>query len=250
MADSRFVIDYPALQRHRSELEQQRLSRRRRLFMAVPAAVSIVALAAWWSLPLAFMLAGVAGLVLFFLALPGTSSVDAGALAGAEGEAAVLAVLEQLPDEFLLLNRVKLPDETLGNGERELDFLVAGPSGLWLIEVKNTPGHLRIEPTEKHWPLVRRAGCGSRPTWNAMPNPARQVHGQIQALERWLLRYGVHERPRALIVMAHPEASVENGAQAEPPVLVREQLLEHLSAAAPRQSGMELRQALGALRAA
>ncbi len=250
MADRRLVVDYPALLKHRNELLQQRRERRRRLLIAVPAALVVVALAAWWSLPLAFLLAGLAGLILFFLALPGTSSVDPGALAGATGEAAVLAVLEQLSDEFLVLNRVKLPDETLSNGERELDFVVSGPSGLWLIEVKNTPGHLRVEAGEKYWPLARRAGCSSRPSWNAMPNPARQVHGQIQALERWLLRHGIHQRPRALIVMAHPEVSVENGLQAEPPVLVRDQLLEHLSDAPPRHSNVELRRALGELRAA
>jgi len=234
MADTRLVVDYPPLIRHREELRGHRRLRRRRLMVVVPASVLIVAAAASWSPPLAVMLAGIAAFVVFFVALPGSSSVDAGHLAGVEGEAAVLERLKQLPDEFVILNRVMVPDETLTNRRRELDFLVAGPTGLWVVEVKNTPGHLRVQPGEKHWPLARRAGCGSRPSWNAMPNPVPQARAQVEALERWLLMNGIGARVRAVIVMSHPEVAVEDADAAELPVLVRDQVADHLRKESPQ----------------
>lgn len=236
MARTELVTEYPPLERHRAEVRAQRRSRRRRLALAVPASVLVIALAASWSSPLAVMLSGVAALVIFFLALPGSTSVDAGQLSGVEGEAAVLERLRGLPDDFLILNRVRLPDETLTNGERELDFVVAGPAGLWVLEVKNTPGHVQVRPGERHWPLARRAGCGSTPSWNAMPNPIPQARAQVEALERWLLKNGVDVRARAAIVLAHPEVAVTDPNAAEMPVLVRDQVAEYLEG----QSGQKL----------
>lgn len=228
MADTRFVVEYSPLRRHREELREQRRLRRRRLMGAVPVSALVVAAAASWSVPLAVMLAGIAAIAVFFMALPGSTSVDAGHLSGVEGEAAVLERLKNLPDDYLILNRVILPDETLTNGRRELDFIVAGPTGLWVVEVKNTPGHLRVQPGQKHWPLARRAGCGSRPSWNAMPNPVPQVRAQIEALDRWLLRQGVSARARGMIVLAHPEVAIEDADAAEMPVLVRDQVAAYL----------------------
>jgi hypothetical protein len=228
MADTRYVVEYPPLKRHRSELREQRRLRRRRLLLAVPVAAGVVAAAAAWNPPLAVMLAGIAAFVVFFLALPGSTSVDPGHLAGVEGEAAVLERLKQLPDDYVILNRVKLPDETLTNGQRELDFIVAGPSGLWVVEVKNTPGHVQVQPGQKHWPLARRAGCGSRPSWNAMPNPMPQARAQVEALDRWLLRNGIQARAQAVVVMAHPEVAVSDADAAELPVLVRDQVADFL----------------------
>lgn len=234
MADTRLVVEYPPLKRHREELGEQHRLRRRRLMVAVPIAVVLVGVAAAWSAPLAVMLAAVAAFAILLLALPGSSSVDPGHLAGVEGEASVLERLKRLPDGYLILNRVKLPDETLSNRQRELDFIVAGPTGLWIVEVKNTPGHLQVIPGREHWPLVRRAGCGSRPSWNAMRNPVPQAQAQVDALERWLLKNGVSARARAVIVMAHPEVAITDADTAEISVLVRDQIAGFLEAGSPR----------------
>ena len=234
MADCRFITEYPPLVRHRQELRDAARARRRRLLIAVPLLAVMVVLAFSLSPPFGLFVAAVGAGVLFFVALPAGSSVDPGTLSGVEGEIAVLEQLRQLPDEYLLFNRVKLPDGQLPNGWRELDFIVAGPAGLWVVEVKNTPGYVYVRPNERHWPLARRGGCGSRPNWNAVDNPIPQVNAQVQSLKRWLLQHGLAAEPRQAICFAHPEVAVENGADAPVPVLVRAQLLAHLQEAAPR----------------
>lgn len=231
MADCRFITEYPPLVRHRRELRDAGRARRRRLLVAMPVLAGLVFGAFTLSAPFGLFVAAVGAGVLFFLGLPGGSSVDAGALAGIEGEVAVLERLKQLPDEFLLLNRVKLPDGQLPNGWRELDFVVAGPTGVWIVEVKNTPGYIYVQPHERHWPLARRGGCGSRPNWNAVENPIPQARAQVDSLERWLLQQGIAVDPRPVICLSHSEVAVENATESPVPVLARDQLVGRLQEA-------------------
>lgn len=236
MADCRLLLEYPALERHRAEKRFESATRRRRLLIVAPLVVATAVAAFWIIPPLGMLVAGMGAMMVFFMALPGSSSVDAGALSGVEGEVAVLERLKALPDGYRLLNRVKLPDPTLPNGERELDFVVAGPSGLWVIEVKNTPGHIQVQPEARHWPLAKRAGCGSRPSWNAMDNPLHQVRDQVAALERWLLQQGHAVRARPIVVMAHPEVALDNVEAADIPILVRDQVADYIESQ-PKRSG-------------
>jgi len=234
MADCRFITEYPPLLRHRKELRDAARARRRRLMIASPLLVALAFGAFSVSAPFGLFVAAVGAGVLFFLGLPGGSSVDPGALAGIEGEIAVLERLKQLPDDCVLFNRVKLPDGQLPNGWRELDFIVVGPGGLWIVEVKNTPGYVYVQPAERHWPLARRGGCGSRPNWNAVENPIPQARAQVDSLKRWLLQHGLAVEPRPAICFSHPEVAVERGAESPVPVLVREQLVAHLHNAPDR----------------
>ena len=200
------------------------MSRRRRLVIAVPLVTVLAFAASAVSLPLALLVAMIGVGIVFFLALPGASSVRPGDLAGVEGEIAALDRLRALPDDFRIFNRVQLPDVELPGGRRELDFIVSGPTGLWVVEVKNTPGLVHVLPDRRQWPLARRAGCGSSPSWNAVENPVPQVRAQVQALRRWLLQQGVAAEPQGIICFAHPEVALRNADASPLPVLVRAQL--------------------------
>ncbi len=248
VADDSYIVEYGPLLRHRRELADQNRARLRRLLIAVPMSLVLIALAASYSPPLAMLLGVVSALFLFFIALPGASSVDPGALAGVEGEVAVLKQLRKLPDTFLLLNRVRLPDALLPNGERELDFVVVGPTGLWIIEVKNTPGVIHVQPDQAHWPLVRRAGCGSSPSWNAVQNPLPQVQAQVDALARWFLVHGLFVQPRAAVVFAHAETALESPERSAIPVNLRDGIVATLLSADPVPIPESVRAALPRLR--
>lgn len=224
MADCRYVSDYPALVRHRREERDAARSRHRRLAIAVPILIVLVSAASTVGLPLALLALMIGVGVVFFLALPGASSVPSGDLAGVEGEIAALQRLKALPDEFRIFNRLQLPDPELANGRRELDFVVSGPTGLWVVEVKNTPGLVHVLPERRYWPLARRVGCGSRPSWNAVENPVPQVQAQVRALRRWLLQQGVAAEPKGIVCFPHPEVALRDAEASHVPVLVRAQL--------------------------
>lgn len=247
MADTRFVTDYPAIARHRAEQNDEARARYRRLAVTVVVVGLLTAGGAAVSTPLALFVAAIGAGVAFFVALPGGSSVEAGALAGEEGEAAVLERLRTLPDDFTVFNRVRLPDPELPNGWRELDFIVTGPTGLWVVEVKNTPGLVYVRRGERHWPLARRAGCGSRPNWNAMDNPVPQVLSQRRALQRWLLQNGISAEARGVVCLAHPEVAADDADAAEVPVRLRDELVPHLREAATRPAPVVVTDALSKL---
>lgn len=215
--------------------------------IGMPTGLIVVVSAFAVSVPLGMLMAVITTGVLFFLGMPGSSSVEAGELSGIEGEVAVLQALKTLPDDYLVFNRVKLPDETLTNGWRELDFIVAGPTGLWVIEVKNTPGHIQVQPDERHWPLARR-GCGSAPNWNAMRNPIPQAQAQVDALQRWLLRHGLNQQARPMVVLAHPETALTGASESDVPVLLRDQVADTLREARPVNLSKGTRRALERLR--
>lgn len=230
MADCRFITEYPSLVRHRAELKSAGRARWTRLVIALPL-LAVLAFGAFSMSPqFGLFVAAVGAGVLFFLWLPGGSTVDPGALAGVEGEVAALERLKALPDEFMLFNRVKLPDAQLPNGWRELDFVVAGPTGLWIVEVKNTPGHVYVQPEARHWPLARRGCCGSQPNWNAVENPIPQARAQVDSLRRWLLQHGIAVDPKPLICLSHSEVAVDNADASPVPVLVRDQLVDRIRA--------------------
>lgn len=57
---------------------------------------------------------------------------------GKRGEMAVAEVLKDLPNEYVLLNDLMLPD-----GKGNVDHLIMGPNGLFVIETKNYSGFVR-----------------------------------------------------------------------------------------------------------
>jgi hypothetical protein len=57
---------------------------------------------------------------------------------GKSGEAAVSEALKSLPNDYVLLNDLMLPD-----GQGNVDHLVIGPNGLFVIETKNYSGYVK-----------------------------------------------------------------------------------------------------------
>lgn len=230
MADLSYVSEYSAITRHRDDMQSAARQRRWRLLLAAVMVTTLSAGGFWISPPLGVMLVGIGAMVLFFSAITGGSSVPHHVMAGVEGEARVLDKLRQLPDDHVIFNQVHIPDPELPNGRRELDFIIVGPSAVTIVEAKNTPGLIQVDPDSRQWRVVKRKGCGSSPGWNAIDNPLRQVRAQARALERWLLENGLTTRPRGMVCFARPDVAIADPDKAELPVVTIAELIEHVHA--------------------
>lgn len=230
MADLSHVTEYTAITRHRDDMQLAAGHRRRRMILAVVLVTALSGIGYWVTPPLGIMLVGIGAMVLFFSAIIGGSSVPHHVMAGVEGEARVLDTLSRLPDDHALFNQVHIPDPELPNGRRELDFIIIGPAAVTIVEAKNTPGLIHVEPDSRQWRVVKRAGCGSSPGWNAIDNPLIQVRAQSRALERWLLTHGLALRPQGMVCFARPDAAVAEPEKAELPVVTTDELIEHVAA--------------------
>jgi len=234
MADLSHVTEYSAITRHRNEMQLAARRRRWRMIMVVSLVALLSGVGYWISPPLGIMLVGIGAMVLFFSAITGGSSVPHHVMSGVEGEARVLETLGQLPDDHVIFNQVHIPDPQLPNGRRELDFIVVGPAAVTIVEAKNTPGLIHVDPESRQWRVVKRAGCGSSPGWNAIDNPLVQVRAQVRALERWLLSHGLATSPQGMVCFARPDAAVADPERADLPVVTTGELIEHVASS---QSG-------------
>jgi len=230
MATTQYLREYPALVRHQTEMRQAARSRLLRLCLGGTLAVAVSVAGYLVMPPLGLMLAGLAAMILFFATITGGSSVPSDVLTGIEGEVKCLRELQRLPEDYVLFNQLQVPDPSLPNGRRELDFVAIGPGGLTVVEVKNISGMIYVDPEQRHWRVARR-GCGSSPNWNSMDSPLRQVGAQVDALERWLLTHGIHAPIRPMVCFARSDVILQNVDSSSVPVLVPEQLVEEIKTA-------------------
>lgn len=104
---------------------------------------------------------------------------------GALGEDYTLRALSSLPDNYTIFNQIDVPDERSRTGSRELDFIVCGPNGVFIIESKNHNGNITGCEADDKW-TVHKVGRGGTPYSSSVRNPVRQVKGQVFVLNKYL----------------------------------------------------------------
>jgi hypothetical protein len=140
--------------------------------------------------------------------LPGSREHDAQLVMGLSGERHVgQALARELPPEYVLVNGLKLP-----RGAGDIDHLVVGPSGVFLIETKTMAGRIVCEP-DGTW---RRTKVGRAGTHYAayIGDPAAQVQRNISAVRECLRRQlpglfrGTPLWIEGLVVFPHPRTEL------------------------------------------
>lgn len=190
------------------------LQQRRRAQLKWLGLGSLVAAGAFTHQPL-FWLGAVLG-----LGLPTTSPIRA---AGAAGERLALGQrnpqpgsLGTLSDAYTVFNNLVIPD---GNGTRELDLVVVGPTTTFVVEVKHHAGTLTGAANDSVWQRQSKS-----PVTRECRNPVKQVQQQLRALRSMLECCGHDGWIQGIVVMTHPrvELAIE---PSRTPVL----RLEHLA---------------------
>lgn len=92
-------------------------------------------------------------------------------ISGDEGEAIVAQYLENLDDQYFLINDLKL-----SNGYGNIDHIVLGPNGIFVIETKNFQGQVRCEGDswyqyKPEWKI---------PEEHEIKSPSKQVRGNLK----------------------------------------------------------------------
>lgn len=99
---------------------------------------------------------------------------------GATGEAATAALLQRLPKSFVILHDRRLPG-TRGN----IDHIVVGSTGVWVVDSKARRARVRVRRGQVwagRYPIdvepVRRQAAGVEATLGVAVRPVVAVHGQ------------------------------------------------------------------------
>ena len=114
---------------------------------------------------------------------------------GKEGEERVVELLRRvLDDRWTLFRNLKVP----GLGGGDLDGVLVGPTGVWLLEIKSFSGRYRNRG--EHWFYWKHNG------WRKMrKSPSQQARRNAGRLAAFLKERGVRLWVHPVIVWANPE---------------------------------------------
>jgi hypothetical protein len=124
---------------------------------------------------------------------------------GREGEEWVTeTVRATLDNRWTVFRGVRLP------GHREdIDLVLAGPAGVWALEVKAFKTSVRVR--EKKWEYLR----GSK--WHSLDNdPVAQARKNAVHLRFYLEQYGIRAYVNAAVVLTEPQQQSNFGPTEEP----------------------------------
>lgn len=177
-------------------------------------------------------------------------------LHGAEGEERALGYpvpspgsLYELPDHYIVFNNLEVSN---GANCRELDLVVLGRNGLFLVEVKHLRGEITGSEPDATWVQRKIARLSGGAFENPVRNPVGQVKSAAGALRRYLASRGIDIWVEAIVVFTHPEAVLRVRSDSVPmvrlPDLART-IAAHPATRPPRQF-LDILEALKALRPA
>ena len=152
---------------------------------------------------------------------------------GTEGEREALAMLKKgLPDTYYVINNAEIYYEDRHN---ELDIIVVGPSGVYVVETKKWFGTVYGSYADQY--LMQSNKDGVKEHYN----PIKQVATHADILHRFLKAKGIQNWIQGVVFFVHPKSTLQiTGVPGNAiPVFAvpnggEDQLLEYLKRAVPR----------------
>ena len=129
-----------------------------------------------------FIIVGIAVAVFFCVGL--IHAKRAPSSIGVDGEREVSSILQSLPQEYLVLNNVIIPDQKTNNGKNyttQIDHVIVSPYGIFVIETKNYSGWIFGSEKTKRWKQTFKTTPG-----HYFYNPIKQNWGHVFALAEQL----------------------------------------------------------------
>jgi len=132
--------------------------------------------------------------------------LDPRALAGLEGEKRTRDALAALPRMFHTYSNIDVPNPRSRGGHNEADLLVAGPTALFVIEVKHHRGAVIGGERDMRWGVTRH--CGGREIVEPVGNAVTQVKRLSWLLRQHFEEHGYAPWVQGVVVFSHPEVEL------------------------------------------
>ncbi|MGI9147425.1 MAG: NERD domain-containing protein [Chloroflexota bacterium] len=168
-------------------------------------------------------------------ALPGSREREAQLAMGMSGERHVGQVMaRELPEEYILINGLKLP-----RGAGDIDHLVIGPTGVFVLETKTMSGRI-VCASDGSWRRTKVGRAGT-PYEAYIGNPAAQVQRNIGTVRDCLRTHlpGLFRRPslwiEGLVVFPHPRTELD-AQHSRVPAMRLDQAAPHICLHVPQRS--------------
>ena len=124
---------------------------------------------------------------------------------GIEGESVTANVVKTLPNNYIGFQNVVLQHE---KGTSELDMVVVGPTGVFVIETKNLNGTVVGNYEGREW-VQKKHGRGGTPYSKGLYSPVKQVRTHVHHLAEFLGKNGINTYIKSAVYFANPDAVVQ-----------------------------------------
>ncbi|ADU31993.1 nuclease-related domain-containing protein [Evansella cellulosilytica] len=150
---------------------------------------------------------------------------------GIKGEERTTKALANLPDGYEVFTSVKI---ATGEGRTELDQLIVGEKGIFIVEVKNHNGKIVGHEEDHSWVQHKVGQKGGRYTSN-MKNPVKQVRRQVYLLSQYLKENKSQVWIEGVVLFSNRRATVNVRTERTPVFSDPDQLSYYLSSYQPKR---------------
>lgn len=198
---------------HERQLERdlQHLKQRKvlyRLLSTVGLCVTI--LIVWQYQLLVLILVAVAIVGLYIISQCSLSKQLGKVTAGLEGEDRALEVLRNLPATYSIFPDIQI---VVDGRTSQLDTIVVGPTGIFVVEVKNHAGVITGHTNEQQLLQIKHDGYKK-----TIYNPVKQVATHTYRLHRYLYQHGVDFWIQGTVYFANGAAKIDVANHSSTPI--------------------------------
>ena len=124
--------------------------------------------------------------------------------AGIKGEKETAQLLsKRLPEDYRVFQNINV---TFDGKTSEIDTVVVGKSGVFVVEAKNTGGNITADISAQKW--HQRKIRGRQIHEKEFYNPVKQVGTHVYRLANFLRENGIRVRVEAAVFIANPETEI------------------------------------------
>ncbi len=109
---------------------------------------------------------------------------------GLQGEKEAFDLLTKLPRQYKILSDVHIVD---GNKSSQIDFVIIGPNGIFIMESKHIKGELSGREDDNYLQKIKIGKSGDK-YYKRMYNPIKQIRGHKKGMDTFLRKQGIRYR--------------------------------------------------------
>lgn len=165
------------------------------------------------SLPLFILTFGLSSGLTMLLFISGWGCVIGGAInlnkaaiykSGLVGEATSENVLSNLPDDYYVFPSIEIEFE---GKKSQIDHLVVGPTGVFIIESKNVNGYI-VGSEDDRDITIHKVGQKGGQYQSTMYNPTKQVATHVYRTSGYLKEQGINTWVQGMVYFTNPASTV------------------------------------------
>lgn len=124
---------------------------------------------------------------------------------GIHGESETARIISILPDSYRGYQNLKVK---FNGGVSELDMVVVGPTGVFVIETKNMKGYIMGSYNNPQW-VQHKVGRGGTPYSKNFYSPVKQVGTHVYRLANFLRGHSCRVYVDAMVYFSNPATTVQ-----------------------------------------